>query len=316
MKNLLSLCGFLLLAIPCQARIITVGDDGSADFDNIQAAIDDANDGDIIEVQPGRYIENINFLGKNIILRSTEPTNPDIVANTIIDGSTGGSVVTFSGRESPACMLSGFTITNGYAGRGGGVFCDNKSNPTLVNCVISGNTSYGGGGGIECEQSSPTFIDCTISGNTAYGGGGLFCRWGNVELTNCTFTNNSTFFDEGGGISCFECDMTLTNCTFSGNSAFFCGGGICFSSLSSHMLSSHMLTNCTFTGNSATLGGAVFNDGSDLTLTNCTLSSNLAEYGGGMWCNDGNSTLVNCIVLDNMPEEIFVHSGRAQVATY
>jgi len=36
-----------------QARIITVDDDAPADFNNIQAAIDDANNGDTVEIQPG-----------------------------------------------------------------------------------------------------------------------------------------------------------------------------------------------------------------------------------------------------------------------
>jgi len=35
-----------------QARTITVDDDAPADFNNIQAAIDDANNGDTVEIQP------------------------------------------------------------------------------------------------------------------------------------------------------------------------------------------------------------------------------------------------------------------------
>lgn len=42
----------LWLISTAHARIITVDDDGPADFNNIQAAIDDANDGDTVEVQP------------------------------------------------------------------------------------------------------------------------------------------------------------------------------------------------------------------------------------------------------------------------
>jgi hypothetical protein len=54
----------LFLTVPCGARTITVDDDGPADFDNIQAAIDDANDGDTVVVQPGAYTDDgiINFL--------------------------------------------------------------------------------------------------------------------------------------------------------------------------------------------------------------------------------------------------------------
>ena len=38
-----------------QGRIITVDDDGPADFNNIRAAIDDANDGDTVLVADGTY---------------------------------------------------------------------------------------------------------------------------------------------------------------------------------------------------------------------------------------------------------------------
>lgn len=107
---------FLLTAIPCSARIITVDDNGSADFSTIQAAINNANNGDTITVAEGTYFENINFNGKNIFLRSTEPDDPNVVANTIIDGSDVTSVVTFSGSENASCRISGFTITHGSKG--------------------------------------------------------------------------------------------------------------------------------------------------------------------------------------------------------
>ncbi|MHC4315392.1 MAG: hypothetical protein ACYSW3_23350, partial [Planctomycetota bacterium] len=86
-------------------QIIYVDNDGPADFNNIQAAIDDSNDGDIIIVAEGRYFENINFNGKNITLRSTDPNDPNVVAATIIDGDRNGSVVTIENGEDDNCVL-------------------------------------------------------------------------------------------------------------------------------------------------------------------------------------------------------------------
>lgn len=59
-KKLIFTLIFLLLAIPCQARIITVDANGTGDYPTIQAAINDSNDGDIIELLPGTYkgVEN------------------------------------------------------------------------------------------------------------------------------------------------------------------------------------------------------------------------------------------------------------------
>jgi len=81
-------------------KVIYVDADGPADFNNIQAAIDDSDvvDGDTILVYPGTYTEKINFNGKNIILRSTDPNDPDIVSSTIIDANRTGSTVYYYWR--------------------------------------------------------------------------------------------------------------------------------------------------------------------------------------------------------------------------
>ncbi|MEK6882328.1 MAG: hypothetical protein AABY22_22100, partial [Nanoarchaeota archaeon] len=100
------------------------------DYSTIQSAIDNSQHGDEIIVQPGTYIENINLNGKNIILRSTEPTNRSVVEQTIIDGNQQGSVVTFSRDEGTSCTLEGFTITNGYARMGGGGITGNNNSAT------------------------------------------------------------------------------------------------------------------------------------------------------------------------------------------
>jgi len=63
-----------MLTCPCIAKTITVDDDGPADFNNIQAAISDANDGDTVLVKDGRYTgtgnRDIDFRGKAITVRS------------------------------------------------------------------------------------------------------------------------------------------------------------------------------------------------------------------------------------------------------
>lgn len=245
MKKTLVIFAYLLLAIPCQAKVITVDDSGPTDFHEIQAAINDANDGDEIIVSIGTYYENIDFEGKNITLRSTEPMNPVVVANTIIDGRPGGSVVTFSGTESPACVLSGFTVTNGRGTaredvRGGGIY-GNGTVATIQYNIISGNWAFGrgyipgsafGGGLCDCDGT----IQCNIiSGNETFGGGsvgggGLFGCDGtiqnNVISSNSAFGGGVEFVGTGAGGGLCDCNGTIQNNTIFGNSGGHYGGGL------------------------------------------------------------------------------------------
>jgi hypothetical protein len=83
------------------------------------------------------------------------------------------------------------------AGSGGGIV--NSGSLTLINCVVSGNSTGGGparggdGGGIFVGQFGATLINTTVSGNStgAGGGGGVFSTFGSLTLTNSTVTANS-----------------------------------------------------------------------------------------------------------------------------
>jgi len=92
-----------------KAAIINV----PGDQPTIQAAINIAFNGDEIIVAPGTYVETINFLGKAIIVRSTDPDDPAVVQSTIINGNGAGSVVSCTNGEGPDTVLSGFVITGG-----------------------------------------------------------------------------------------------------------------------------------------------------------------------------------------------------------
>ena len=104
------------------------------DYDTIQEAIDAALDGEEILVYPGTYEENILFDGKDIIVSSTNPLNSAIVAVTIIDGGGSDSVVKFTGGDTST--LQGFTIQNGNASSGGGIYIEN-SDPTIISNTIT-----------------------------------------------------------------------------------------------------------------------------------------------------------------------------------
>ncbi|MCZ6652153.1 MAG: right-handed parallel beta-helix repeat-containing protein [Planctomycetota bacterium] len=269
-----------------------------ADYATIQAAIDAICGGEVV-VAPGTYFESINFNGKAITVRSTDPTDPDVVARTIINGGASGSVVTCASGEGPDTQLSGLTITNGNASYSGGMSNDSTS-PTVTNCSFIGNSANLGGGMFNFT-SSPTVTNCTFSGNVAYdldgGGAGMYNENSSPTVTNCTFSGNTADFWGGGMFNLFSSNPTVTDCTFSGNSATFKGGGMF------NFISSPTVTNCTFSGNETIDqdGGGMYNElVSNPAVAKCTFSGNTAEFSGGGMYNSGSSpTVTDCIFNDN-----------------
>lgn len=187
------------------------------DFTTLQTAIDSAGAGDTILVSPGIYVENINFRGKNVVLKSVE--GPE---QTIIDGNKKGSVVTFASGEDSTARLEGFTLRNGSGTVaadnkvcGGAIFCFSSS-PTIKRNVMRENlvTSTCGalGGGIAIiGNSAPVIAGNHIYDNSVISfcdalvnfGGGIFVAGSSTpRLRENTITGNSADF--GGGIAAMD----------------------------------------------------------------------------------------------------------------
>ena len=84
-------------------------------------------------------------------------------------------------------ILNGVTVpiirTIGGTGfGGGGIFISGigDSTITIINCLVTNNSTTGNGGGIRNGGGKATLINTTISGNTSNGGGGGLdtVRWG------------------------------------------------------------------------------------------------------------------------------------------
>jgi len=217
--------------------------------------------GDEIVVAPGTYAENLQFCGPDVVLRSSDVRNPAAVASTIIDGGGAGPTVWFVGTETEACLLSGFTIRNGKADYGGGIY-----------------------GGAESKRTQAAIEHCMITGNWAKWGGGLMHCDGTIK--NNRITANSSA--EGGG-GLYACDGKVQNNTIAGNSAGWCGGGLAYCD--------GAVWNNMITGNSADdSGGGLW--ACDGTIYNNTICANSAELeGGGLGYCSG--AILDCIVWGN-----------------
>jgi predicted outer membrane repeat protein len=281
-----------LLTSTALADTWTVDDDGKADFDNIQAAVDASSDGDEIIVMPGTYTstadEVVNMIGKAVWLHSSEGQEV-----TIIDGEGTRRGIYCANGETPNTIIEGFTITNGYAEYYGGGMRNFISSPTLTDCTFTGNSAANYGGGMYNSYSNPSLTDCTFTNNIADYGGGMFNNSSSPTLDNCTFTDN-TADNYGGGMANSYSNPTLTNCTIIGNASNYSGGGMYNNE------SNPTLTNCTFTNNTATTGdgGGMFNDYSNPTLTDTTVCGNTPDQIIGDWTDKGGNTIADECPID------------------
>jgi len=167
-------------------------------FATIQRGIDAASDGDTVLVADGTYTgegnKNLDFNGKAITV-----TSENGAENCIIDCEKAGRGFYFHSGETETSVVSGFTIKNGSAGEhGGGIFCDGAS-PTIINSIITENSSDRGGGIASNSYAKPIIINNIITNNSAGFGGALYAfAHAAFIVTNCTITENSGSF--GGAI--------------------------------------------------------------------------------------------------------------------
>ena len=207
--TLLLVCA--LITSKCAAATFHVNADGSGGFTTIQAGVHAAGAGDTVVVAPGLYVENVVLTGANIVLTSTDPDDPDVVANTVIDAGGSGRGVTFAGTENASCVLTGFTITGGYltgVGNHGGGIHGKGSAATVSKCVITGNSIDKVGSAIIAING--VISNCRIEGNFSYGGGAIGACL--ARISNCVISDNY-----GGAF--WDCDGDIVNCTIVNNTA-------------------------------------------------------------------------------------------------
>ena len=192
----------LSLSIPCYARTITINADRSGEYPTIQAAIDAANDGDVIILTPGRYTgdgnRDIDYLGKAVTIRSTDPNDPNIVAETIIDCNSTFferyRAFVFQSSEDADSALEGLYITNGAVDNGGGAISCINSSPTITNCTFVYNFAQVLGGAVSFVNSGSTVVNCSFFNNIAQqGAGALYSENSNLTLSGCKIISNTVW---------------------------------------------------------------------------------------------------------------------------
>lgn len=134
----------------------------------IKYAIEErAQAGDWIQVASGTYTEPFTVLITGLKIYGAGPEL------TIIDGQQArGPLITLGPGLTNSTVLSGFSLQNGLATNGGGLYLS-SSGPTIQFVTVQSNTAQEVGGGLYLIDSSPLITAALIRANTAITGGGL-----------------------------------------------------------------------------------------------------------------------------------------------
>ncbi len=275
----------------------------------ISAALRTAGSGDTIHVAQGTYQENIALKSNVNLLGGYSGDGGRVLYDSTINGMDKGSVVTATNVNQG--KLDGFTITNGDATYGGGIFAQGGS-VVISNNKIEDNDASNGGG-VYLTGFSGRFSNNLVQNNRASRGAGLYCNRLQAagEVDNNTIKNNTASMS-GGGISLYNSTGELYNNTIQGNKAFSGpGGGVHIADFSG-LFANNLLDN-----NSARNGG-----GGYLTdfsfggmILNCTVANNSTTgLGDGFFVDtDFDGQIKNTIIWNNGDDAIYCESALSGV---
>lgn len=254
-------------------------------YTTIQSAINAAGTGDKVRIAPGVYTENISVGGKNISIEAFN-TNFD----TIIDGGANGSVVTFSGSETPECVLRNLIIRNGKASQGAGVN-GNSTLATIKNCTIGGNVATGNGGGVFGHAG--LLQNCVITLNQAANGAGIAGSEGTIDTCKI-IVNKATA--TGGGL--YDVTGVIQFSEITNNEAATRGGGLnqINAIVTGNLIKANAVTTPGPTDTPASSGGGA-NDCSGTMTLNMILENLSNGDGGGIANSD--ALFQNNIIAEN-----------------
>lgn len=273
-----SFCCIVLLLAPSLAGASTIcvdtGGSGGC-FSTVQAAVDVASPGDVIEVAAGTYLENVAVpTPKRVTIQGAG------AGATIIQADGLGPAV--EARAGTRVSVIGVTITGGRDG----ITAEDQATIALASCDVSGNARIG----IAISRKGRgTVTGCTVTGNGAIGieGGGRLAIssstvsgnnvggapfGGGVYSVKSLRIDDSTIRDNHGwGVNLYR-SAQIRRTTISGNE----DGGV----TATGRFGVLKISDTTISGNAGFAGGGIYTDQRAI-LDHVTIAGNTASSSGG-----------------------------------
>jgi hypothetical protein len=270
-------------------------------YSTIQAAVDAANNGDVIKVAAGIYtgiyqrdaVTQVVYISKSITIQGgytvTDWMNPSpTVYTTTIDAQGLGRVIYITGDVSPT--IEGLYITGGDAsGMGGSAWGD-------------------AGGGVYVVGAAPIIRENAVFSNTASTGGGLWFQDSPGAVISNTIVDNRAIQLHGGGVGLHLSDAMVAGNTFTANVASAEGGGLYVYDSQIGIYDNTFVNNeCSEEG-----GGLLIVQSQGVTVSYNVFFSNTAAAGGGLMLASGDGIVEENLIVDNEA----THSGGGLYLNY
>ena len=249
-------------------------------FEDIQTAVDSANDGDTIYLNSPYYIgsgtyitidsKNLTIVGKNTTLDAQKLSG--IFYTRTIKATPNFNNITF---------INGIGLNDVSNPGGGAIYGRAKS---IVNCNFKNCSSSGRGGAfyislVTSDKFIPTVVNCSFENCSSLDAGVMFLSSASVfncSIKNCFSTRSYGNVYVGSG--------SIVNCSFENTS-----NTALYSSKAS-------VVNCSFTNCSSSRPGGAINSGQHSNIVNCSFTNCSSSYaeGSGAVVLAADSNIINC----------------------
>ena len=259
--------------------------DGGNTLDELKNIIEDANPGDVINLNNDYYCSQTN-----------ESDGIYIFDNVTIDGhghffdGNGSNMSNLFVAYENNVVLKNIKFINWNLDDYHGIILWGGNNGTIQNCTFENNIVFDGEV-INWLGDEGRLYDSYFLNNSADSGSTIFWKANHGHIANCYFSNNDA--ETGGSIIWLGKEGLIENTVFNNNSAED-GGAIYWNGLFGK------LKNIQFTNNRANNGGAVYCDVSGLIVSDCSFSANSAyENAGSIYFAGGNGEIHDSEFISN-----------------
>lgn len=285
-------------------------DHGEGTFESPYKELRDGRilDSSVIHLKNGEYDasqlnshKNITFIGES-------------TSKTIINGHGKSLLVDEN------LILTNLTVCNLNILNQGNLVAENV---IFTNSSSAKSGSYGGAIYYVGSYRSACLINCTFTNNHADYGGAIYLNGGTLEISDCSFVNNTALYC--GGAIAASCSneksrITLKRSQFINDRSLNDAGGAIYvksATFSAHdisisscdatfggaltlLSSKNDLTNVFAYNNSAKYdGGAIYQIYGTITLENSCFSSNHAKNGGALFIDNSTASVGNVSFMNN-----------------